>query len=255
MSKKKDFDKYEMKLASLKDKFHEMVDCGANQNMENIDAEELGQVVDVLKDIYESCYYLNAAKYYESITDAMEEANDEEKEMYMNKYLPETREWYGGRRPIYARGRGRMRDSRGRYMYMPIDMEYGYDPMRELEWKDGRMYYFDENEHWPRTQRDWYSGNNGNGMSTNSGMNVTSGNGNYYGGESMRDPREGRSGMRRKMYMEKKENGGSKEEKHKELEHYMSELGEDIGTMLNGMESSDKTMIKQKLAEIASRIS
>lgn len=231
MGKKKEFDVYEQKLATLKDKFYNMIECGANKDYAEIDAKELGEVVDMLKDTFEACYYMNAAKYYETVTDAMEDSDQEDKEMYMNKYLPETREWYTRPRRIMAR----QRDSRGRYMYMPMDDDYGWDPMREHDYEKGRM-YFDWNEHGPK----YY---NGSGTSGSTG---------YYG-SNMRDAREGRMGERRRMYMEAKEHG-TKEERQHELETMLTALAEDMAELIAGMDSTEKSNVKNKMTQIASKI-
>lgn len=234
----RDIEKYESMLGCLKDKFHNMVECGANQNMSDIDTKELGEVVDMLKDTYEACYYLNAAKYYCAVTEAMEDATPDEIKTQLNRYEPETREWYGGRRyPRYYTNRAR--DSRGRYMYdekMPM-LDYGYDPMVD----GGAMYYFNENEHWPRDRYYYGNGVNGNSQSGSYGINTT------------RDPREGRSGMRRRMYMESKEKHDV-DKQHEELEKYLAELSEDMGELIEKMEPNEKAMLKSKMVALANKI-
>ena len=80
-----------------------------------VDAKELGEVVDAIKDI-------KMAIYYASITEAMEDAE------YGKDYDENGKMYYGGRR----------RNSRGRYMYTEPrmydgEMEYYSEP-------DMRMY-------------------------------------------------------------------------------------------------------------------
>lgn len=71
-----------------------------------VDAKELGEVVDAIKDI-------KMAIYYASITEAMEDAE------YGKDYDENGRMYYGGRR----------RDSRGRYMYTEPMMDDGTENM------------------------------------------------------------------------------------------------------------------------------
>lgn len=132
-------------MESLKKICGHLEDCvlaelGKDKSM--IDAKELGEVVDAIKDI-------KMAIYYASITEAMEDAE------YGKDYNENGRMYYTRRR----------RDSRGRYMYTePMDdmmyydnMEYYSEPkyrmspdmykshspqeMRDMDRKQGRMYY------------------------------------------------------------------------------------------------------------------
>ena len=69
----------------------------------------------------------------------------------------------------------------------------------------------------------------------------------------MRDPREGRSGERRKMYMEGK---GMKDKTHqmKELEAYMQELTQDMTEMISDATPEEKQMLQQKISTLATKI-
>jgi hypothetical protein len=139
-------------------------------------------------------------------------------------------------------------------MYYPV-MYYQdrpeYPPYRDEDWMKGRMYY---------NGRGNSSGGNSSGASSNGG-----GTRNYTErempfGESMRDRREGRSPMSRKMYMESKEmhKGNSSEEKQKkmkELEKYMNELSSDITEMISDASPEEKNMLKAKLTTLSSKIS
>lgn len=210
----KDFkEKYE-KVCGIKDKALCLVETQMNGNLENVDAKELGEVMDIAKDGAELMMYCAQAEYYHKVVEAMEEGSSEEKSYYLNKYNPE----YDGKfyTPMYAR----QRDSRGRYMYT--------EPM----WHDD---YVDNNEY---RSRMYYSSMNGNSSNNNS-MNYA------------RDYREGRSPMVRRTYMEMKEQG---KDTSKELEHFMEEMASDITEMVEKMNPTEKTMLKQKLATLASKI-
>lgn len=74
---------------------------GQMGDLRKVDAKELGEVIDMIKDLAEACYYC-------SVTEAMDDAKDNEKRQtyyYMEKYLP----------------------------YYPYS--------RENDYRDGRMYY------------------------------------------------------------------------------------------------------------------
>ena len=63
----------------------------------------------------------------------------------------------------------------------------------------------------------------------------------------VQDYREGKSPMRRKMYMEAKEMHKGKEVQMKELEHYMKELSQDVTEMINDASPEEKAMLKNKM--------
>lgn len=232
-------EKYE-RVCAIKDRAISLVESQLNGNIESVDAKELGEVVDIAKDMAELMKYAEEAEYYHKITEAMDEASKEDKEHYMDKYLPETQMYYT---PMgnYAR----RRDSRGRYMY--TEPMYRVDPdMRDMEhnynsapYRD-RMYYssMDNGDN---------SESSGSGMSggrSSSGRNYT----------DMRDMREGRSGVSRRTYMDLKESGADKATRTKELEKYMNELSSDMTEMIDGMDANEKSLLKQKLTTLASKI-
>lgn len=68
------------RLKAMEERAMSLAEQGLNQDVSCIDAKELGEIIDVVKDIAET-------KYYCSVTKAMEESENAEK--YMEKYLPE----------------------------------------------------------------------------------------------------------------------------------------------------------------------
>lgn len=70
----------------------------------------------------------------------------------------------------------------------------------------------------------------------------------------MRDVREGKSPVMRKYYMESKEMHHGKEKQIEELERYLKELSEDITEMISGATTEEKTILKQKLAQLTNKI-
>lgn len=171
---------------------------GQMGNLANADAKELGEAVDMLKDLSE-------AEYYCSITKAMEQ-QEKEKERpyyYMDRMIP----------------------------YRDIDRDYG------------RMYYGDSG----------YGGNQSSGNSQSGGRNYSYQEREYYP-SNMRDMREGRSPMSRKMYMESKEMHHDKAKTMKELETYMTELSQDITEMIRDASPEEKQLLQKKIATLATKI-
>lgn len=86
------------RLKAMEERAMCLAEQGLNQDVSAINAKELGEIIDVVKDIAET-------KYYCSVTEAMKES--EETEKYMKKYLPEMA--YARREPgerYYTVGRG-----------------------------------------------------------------------------------------------------------------------------------------------------
>ena len=70
----------------------------------------------------------------------------------------------------------------------------------------------------------------------------------------LRDRREGRSPMSRKMYMESKELHKDKTTQLKDLENYMQELSLDIAEMIDDASPEEKQMLQSKITALASKI-
>lgn len=214
-------EKYE-RVCAIKDKALSLVETQMNGDLSQVDAKELGEVADIAKDMAELMKLMEETCYYHKVVEAMDEASPEEKSYQLNKYIPE----YEGK--FYTpMSMARQRDSRGRYMYT--------EPMM----------YDDE----PYKDRMFYSSMGGNNSSSSSSGGRGSSNMNM-----ARDYREGRSPMVRRTYMEMKENGESKEKTSKELEHYMTEMAEDITEMIEKMEPSEKVILKQKMNQLIAKI-
>ena len=178
-------------------------------NLAEVDTHELGEVIDMIKDLEEAIYYC-------SITKAMEEKEEEKKveHHYYTTYIPERdidRDEWG--RMYYPR----MRDSQGRYL------SEGRDSTRD---GGGRRNYVEFPE--PYYEREIPIG--------------------------LRDEREGRSPITRRMYMESKELHKDKTTKLKELEQYMKELSEDIVEMISDATPEERQLLEKKVAALSTKI-
>ena len=122
---------------------------------------------------------------------------------------------------------------------------------RDIDRPYGRMYYSDGNV-----------GNQG-GSRNSDGNSSTVGANSYYDEMmpymdeypiEMRDYREGRSPIARKMYMESKEMHQDPAAQMKELEHYIKELGDDVTEMIQDSTPEQKAILKQKISALAEKI-
>lgn len=194
-------------------------------DLEHVCAEELGEVIDMIKDIEE-------AKYYCAITKAMEDRDKNEKteekintalllEKMKNPSIPENMNYYGGPHVRYP---DRRFDEYGRMYYSNTSY---YD--------DGQMYY---------DGRDMRRGGSSNdGERSFSRMSSI-----------MRDSREGRSWDGRRGYMESKENHMTDAVKMERLNEYMKELGEDITEMIKDSTPQEKSALRDKLTNLAKMV-
>ena len=217
-------------LKTMKD---QLVSCVQGQlgDISKVDTHELGEAVDMIKDFAEAIYYC-------TITEAMEKSKENE-----NNGSVSTVNYYtvpmdaGMRNPdnyryiernnngmmYYPGGQGGGRGSGGNnYMYYPTgpngDTTYG-----------GNM--------------------DSVGMLGNGGRVV-----NYYTDPMMRDPREGRSPMRRRMYMEGKESHNDTNSQLRELEAYLQELSTDITEMIKDASPEERATLHQKMSMLADKI-
>ena len=197
-----------MATEALKTMKEQLMNCVQGQlgDISKVDAHELGEAVDMIKDLAEAIYYC-------TITESMEksEENKSQGETNINYY---TTPYYNKMYPDY-RGIERA----GGYMYYPTG---------------------------------------GNGGSMNGGSNGGSRGGRSYYTEMPdvmgRDPREGRSPMRRRMYMEGKEMHNDPNSQLRELEAYLQELSSDITEMIKDASPEERATLHQKMTTLASKI-
>ena len=183
-----------------------------------VDAKELGEVVDMIKDLAEAVYYCE-------IYDQMKQSEESRKEEMM----------------------------RGSNNYYYTERYYpAYDRDMDRDW--GRMYYSSH------SGTGTSSSNNGsNSGSTSSSSNSMGEAGRSYYTERnypihLRDEREGRSPMKRKMYMESKSTGQDTSKSMRELETYMQDLTSDMMELLDKASPEEKAVVQKKMNTLAAKV-
>ena len=208
-----------MSIEVLKEMKDNLVKCTKSQ-IENlmdpsVNAKELGEAIDMIKD-------LSQAVYYCTITQSMEKAEKDQEEgsaqvRNINYYTPMPMYYPGDQGSSSGNSGGSSNgNSKGgsRYytpmMYMPEEyMPYGMMP--------------DDNYY-----RKWEI--------------------------AERNPKEGRSPVHRRMYMEGKEQHKDIPSQLHELEVYVQELSSDVMEMMKDASPEEKNTLRQKITNLATRI-
>ena len=203
-------------LKMIKEQLISQVQTQMN-DLKCVDTKELGEVVDMIKDLSEAIYYCE-------IYDQMKNADESCKEIaHENNYY-------------YT--------------------EHYYDPYRDLDRNQGRMYYSSPSPAGVGTS----STNNGSNSQTSSNSSQSTGqdSSSYYTERDypiyFRDEREGKSPIKRKMYMESKATGQDSAKAIKELENYMQDLTSDMMEMINKASPEEKVMLQKKMNTLAAKI-
>lgn len=200
-------------------------------HLDTVDAKELGEVMDMIKDIEEAIYYC-------TITESMKKVEEGEKN---GKHYNQTI-YYS--EPKYYRDQDRLH---GR-MYYPMYNASG-------EYTGNRMYADGSSSSGPNGGRSGASGSMSNGSSSNgSGRSNFSENRIPYD-MVMRDQREGQSPMSRRRYMEAKEMKHDKTTQLQELERYMKELSSDVIEMIEDASAEEKKYLANRISSLAQKIS
>lgn len=230
-----------MHIKRMHDMIEKLTRCAEmefEKGIENVDAKEMGEVVDIIKDLAE-------AEYYAKISKAMDES--EYGEDYDENGPMEERMYY----------RGQPRDSRGRYMSRRGRRDYEEPMMMDnrMDLDDYKAYMRDMD----MPHKMYYTDGGSSGMSGGSSMGNTSTSGTRNYSQNTRDSREGRSGMMRRNYMETKEThkGNTPEDKQakvKELDAYMKELSEDVTEMITDASQEEKNVLKSKMQALLQKI-
>lgn len=208
------------------ERMHKMIECltekalaELDKGIENVNTKEMGEVVDMIKD-------LNEAEYRAVIVKSMKEADEEQKE-YDKELLRALKDEYGeegGRRYYdhyrYANGRfapkGKGTYRRGYeeppYMHMYPEAEH----MRDMDRDYGKMYYTEpmSESGYDRAKRNYT------------------------------ETKE----------MHKANTPEDKEHKMKSLDSYTKELASDITGMVADMSAEEKNLLRTKLSTLVSKI-
>ena len=187
------------RIKTIKDQLISQVEAQMS-DLSCVDAKELGEVIDMIKDLAETMYYCEIYKQ-------MEEGEEEK---------------------------------RGNTYYYT---EHYYPSQRDMDKWEGRMYY---------------SPSHDSGMASSSSQQDGGHNRSYYTERDypihLRDEREGRSPVKRKMYMESKDMHHDQSKSIKELEGYMQELTSDMMELLDKASPEEKTMIQKKMNTLAAKV-
>lgn len=213
-------------MERLKQMKEQLVSCvqGQMTNLAQADTHEMGEAIDMIKDLEEAIYYC-------SITKAMEDHEKEEK-----KCPHHDKEYH-----YYTE----------KYLHPYLDGDY-----RDMDREMGRMYYpRGRNSQGEFIGRSYYGGEGEPHVDGHRvyGEDTTGMHERAYPME-MRDHREGNSPIQRKYYMEAKELKQDKKAQMQELEKYMHELSKDITEMISDASPEETTLLKQKLVTLIEKI-
>lgn len=216
------------------ERMHKMIECltekalsEMEKGLECVDTEEMGQVVDMIKD-------LNDAEYRAVIVKAMKKA-DEDEEDADKELLRRIKSEYGeddGRR-FYDH----YRYADGRFAPKGRGTRRGYEEHPQ---------YFQT----PEMYRVWDSMND-----AERGRDLDRMGGRMYYTEPMMSGYD----KAKRHYTESKQlhkanSPADKEQKMKDLELYMKELSTDVTDLLEGMTPEERTMLKSKMSTLLQKI-
>lgn len=204
-------------------------------NLSEVDCEELGQAIDMLKDLEEALYFC-------TITEAM---NGEGKgkgnvEIEYEGHKKNGHSQMNGNDQMYYGGS---------QMYMGSPMMYADGSNGNGSSTGGSSNGGSSTSYYGGNDQMYYQGRDSQGR-------YTSGRGSSrsdYSEPMYRDEREGRSPQNRRMYMEAK---GSKDKatQLRELEKYMQELTSDMVEMIQDSSPEEKQYLEKKISALASKI-
>ena len=244
-------------------------------NLGEVNTEELGAAIDMIKDLEEAIYYC-------TVTEAMKGNGNAEIEMEMkksdqHKQSKETEDegrMYGGYRyypMMYGGGEEDMMYARRRRAdgtfyadggggggssyaggQQSGGSSYANRGGRGSSYAEGGSSYGGGQQGGGGSQSGSSGGSSGGSSYADSGSSYNS----MYGGPmyAERDEREGRSYNSRRMYMEAKDMKKDKDTQLRELEKYMQELSQDVTEMIGDASPEEKQYLEKKITALASKI-
>lgn len=239
-------------LKKMKECLMAKVEGQIYSNLDTVNTAELGAAIDMIKDLSEAAYYCSIVKSMEESAEQEEEGKERKGMMYyaprQMMYEPYPIEYYdpryrdtmyaqGGSRGGYATGgRGSSSGSVG-----------GGRSSGGNNARGGTRGYSDGN------YTMYNDGNSSNYSMYHEDMMYPQDMYPIYRDGMMKDPREGRSGMRRKMYMEGK-GMKDKTKQMQELETYMQELASDMTEMIQDASPEEKQLLQNKISALAAKV-
>ena len=219
-------------LEDLCDKFEKSLCAHLEGGMADADVEEVGKVVDMIKDLCEAKEKCVKSMYHEQIMEAMDESE--------NEY---GKEWDEN---------GPLRGYRGRSARTGRFVHRAYTENRDIDRNEGRMYYPEVNGGAMDSRR-MYGESAGNGMSTMSGRSYSDGsvayeNGYQKGYTDGKMANETRYNMARRGYEE-----ADHTQKREKLQQLMDALEQDLTPYLPSMDANDKQIVKNGLQKMINR--
>lgn len=204
------------RMHDMIEKLSETAKCEFDKGIENIDACEMGQVTDMLKDLAE-------AMYYRTLTKAMDEAEDDEIMEMFDRY-GDGRRFYDHYRYSDGRfapkGRGSYRRGyEGPYWRMTPEMYKDMQEYRDMDRNTGRMYYTEPT--------------------------MTMSESNY--DRAKRNYTETKE-------LHRANTPQDKEAKMRGLEDYFKEISSDITGLLSDMTPEERNMLKSKISALATKL-
>lgn len=246
-------------LTKMCEKIGDAINHELDKGIEKVNTEELGEAVDMLKDLYEAKEKMVKSCYYKQVMEAMEEHDFEDEEEIMDEgrrgYRGQPRSQSGR---FMSRGDGR-RSNRGRSsrrgyddMMMYDDMDWDeMERMRDMDRPYGRMGYSGSSSSGGSSMggsQGQSSGMSSGSMGSQGGLN--SGNRGY--SESRYD--RAKRGYEETKSIHKDNSAESKQMKMKELENYMKELSTDVTEMIMDASPEEKSMLKNKMQVLMQKI-
>lgn len=211
-----------MSIEAMKQMKTNIMHCVEAQmdHLKDVNTKQLGEAIDMIKDLSEAIYYC-------TITDSMEKAEKEQEERpaevrNINYYTP---------MPMYYPNGGNGGNSGG-------GSQGGNSGSQSSGSQGGGSRYYT-----PRMPDEYM----------NYGMIPDDG---YYRKWEIaeRNPKEGRSPMRRRLYMEGKEQHKDMPSQMHELEAYLQELSSDVTEMMKDASPEEKNTLRQKLSNLTNKI-
>ena len=209
------------KIQEIMEKLESTVSAECAKGLECVDTDEMGKVIDMIKDCTESLYYY-------SIFEAMKKSEEEKEleELAERKYFSNDNVMYTYHDTPSVeqilRSYDKMSPANKHEIRERISKRF-YPPYTESTWTK----YYDDSDPDIMPMR--------------------------------RDNKEGTSGVQRKTYIEMKEKYKADTPENKrmrtnELEKYLQELSSDITNMISDASVEEKNLLKQKLSILQQKI-